>query len=486
MQGLYQRLSSQRALARRIVMAGIASVTMMSLLAGCSTNTTNSPTQPAAETTASIDVAPAPVTTPGRPEEDASRMLPLRSYAFQEAHQVDGRQGIAHTDGHYFVSGSTTLSRYGAQWELEASAEDPFEGFDAEVNHIGDIDAYNGEIYAGVEHFLDGQARNIQIAVYDAQTLELTRTYPFAEESGQTEVSGIAVDPQRQTIWMCSWAEGESGRYLYRYSLETGEYLGKTHLQAPPQWIQGVACQGDWLYLTADDGTADAGEPDHVYRCSADTASTAATVTLERTLDDVPLQGEIEGISFDDASGQMLVSYNRGAQIVLGMPVGFYEGYDEEVHEVLVYAISDTPTAADGTGETSSIEGAILTSTTDIALRDIYGDGSTYAFDYAGNEFGAQYTEDNWKVYDSYRITNEADITTICQALIDEHPVHGQDMQSYRTAEDMAREWLLHNYAWEHLPEDSAWRQNAKDVDLDPADQGLTLEEMYEARLDAR
>ena len=475
-------LTSQRGLARRIVAAGIASAAMMSQLAGCSATSANSPTEPGVDATTRVDVAPAPITTPGRPEADASQMFPLHSYTFQEAHQVDGRQGIAYADGHYFVSGSTTLSRYGAQWELEASATNPFEGFEAEVNHIGDIDAYDGEIYAGVEHFLDGEARNIQIAVYDAQTLELTRTYPFAEDSGQTEVSGIAVDPQRQTIWMCSWADGESGRYLYRYSLETGEYVGKTHLQAPPQWIQGIACRGDWLYLTADDGTADAGESDHVYRCSADTASTAATVTLERTLDDVPLQGEIEGISFDDASGQMLVSYNRGAQIVLGMPVGFYEGYDEEVHEVLIYAVSDAPATTNGPTEASTTEDALLTDTTDIALRDVYGDGSTYAFDYAGSEFSAQYTEDNWKIYDSYRISNEADITTICQALIDEHPIHGKDMQSYRTAEDMAHEWLLHNYAWKHLPEDSEWRQNAKDVDLDPTDQGLTLEEMYKAR----
>ena len=450
-----------------MVTRGIAGALTALLLAGCGRNTADSAAQTSPETEAAVELVPAPVTTPGRPESDASSMLPLRSYTFQEAHQVDGRQGIAYEDGHYYVSGSTTLSRYNSQWELEASAEDPFGTFEAEVNHIGDIDAYEGEIYAGVEHFLDGEARNIQIAVYDAQTLELTRTYPFSEESGQTEGSGIAVDPERQTIWMCSWADGESGRYLYRYSLQTGEYLGKTHLQAPPQWVQGVACQGDWLYLTADDGTADDGEPDHVYRCSADTAATAATITLERTLDDVPLQGEIEGISFDDASGQMVVSYNRGAQIVLGMPVGFYEGYEEEIHEVLVYGSSE---ATEGS--------AALTSPADIALRDVYGDGSTYAFDYVGEEYSAQYTEDNWKVYDSYRITNEADITMICQALIDVHPIHGRDMESYRTAEDMAHEWMLHNYAWEHLPEDSEWRQNAKDVDLDPADQGLTLEEL--------
>ena len=89
--------------------------------------------------------------------------------------------------------------------------------------------------------------------------------------------------------------------------------------------------------MTADDGTADLGEPDHVYRCRVDTSLTAWTVVLERTLDDVTLQGEIEGLSFDRAQNRLLVSYNRGAQIVLGMPKGFYEGYDSEIHEVFVY-----------------------------------------------------------------------------------------------------------------------------------------------------
>ena len=36
----------------------------------------------------------------------------------------------------------------------------------------------------------------------------------------------------------------------------------------------------------------------------------------------------------------MLISYNRGARIVLGMPKGFYEGYDQEIHEVFDYTMT--------------------------------------------------------------------------------------------------------------------------------------------------
>ena len=217
------------------------------------------------------------------------------------------------------------------------STDTPFENFKDEVNHIGDIDIYNGEIYAGVEYFMDGEAKNIQVAVYNAESFELKRTYSFDKDSGQNEVSGIAIDPDSRSIWMCSWADGESGRYLYRYNLENGNYIGKYHLQAPPQWIQGIAYLDGWIYITSDDGTADLGEPDHIYRVEVDTNKTNLPVMIERTLDDVSLQGEIEGLSFDKDNKQLLVSYNRGAQIVLGMPRGFYEGYEKELYEIYLY-----------------------------------------------------------------------------------------------------------------------------------------------------
>jgi hypothetical protein len=188
---------------------------------------------------------------------------------------------------------------------------------------------------------MDGVGKNIQIAVYDGDTLELKRTFPFEAESGQLECSGIAVDPDTKSVWMCSWVGEESGRYLYRYDLETGAYLGKVHMQMPPQWLQGVAYFNGCLYMTADDGTADDNEPDHLYRAKITDGCTYCTVTLERTFDDVTKQGEIEGLTFDKEANNLLLLYNRGARIVLGMPKGFYDGYDREISEVFIYSITD-------------------------------------------------------------------------------------------------------------------------------------------------
>ena len=49
------------------------------------------------------------------------------------------------------------------------------------------------------------------------------------------------------------------------------------------------------------------------------------------------MQGEIEGLAFDKTGGEMLLLYNRGARIILGMPSGFYPGYDREISEVFTY-----------------------------------------------------------------------------------------------------------------------------------------------------
>ncbi|MCR5147316.1 MAG: hypothetical protein K6B70_08310 [Clostridia bacterium] len=125
---------------------------------------------------------------------------------------------------------------------------------------------------------------------------------------------------------------------------------------------------------------------------------------------------------------------------------------------------------------------SVLKSTKDINLHDLDGKKTNYAFTYKNETFSAKYTKDNWKIIDSYKITNANDIGIICKALIDVHPIHGRDMKSYRTVDDLVYEWQQHNLAYNLLPDDNSWRSHAKDVDLDPADQGKSLAEIYEAR----
>lgn len=266
----------------------------------------------------------------------SSNQSSKHTFTLNTSHPVNGRQGICQENGFYYVSGSTTLTKYDSNWNVVLENTNPFEGYELEVNHIGDIDIYNHELYLGVEYFFDGESKNIQVAVYDADTLKLKRVFPFRGDSGQIECSGITVDYDHGIVYLCSWVDDESSSYLYKYDVKTEEFLGKLHMDPMPKWIQGVAYYDNHLYVTCDDGDADKDEPDHLYRITLK-SDTESTVTLERAFDDVTKQGEIEGLAFDPKNKQFLLLYNRGARIVNGMPVGFYEGYTEEIHEVFIY-----------------------------------------------------------------------------------------------------------------------------------------------------
>ena len=220
--------------------------------------------------------------------------------------------------------------------------KEPFKTFPEEAvcNHIGDIDYYNGELYIGAEEFKEGRGFNIQIAIYDAETLEYKRSIPFDEKSGQIEVCAITVDPIRKIAWMADWC---NGRYLYQYDLTTGTYIGKLHLQPVPQYQQGVYYYDRHLFITADDGDANYWEPDHMYRVNADPAATCGLVELEKVFNEFTRAGEIEGLCVDPKTGQLLVLFNRGTKVVEGMAVGFYTGYEKEIHEVYVYDIVKSP-----------------------------------------------------------------------------------------------------------------------------------------------
>ncbi len=271
---------------------------------------------------------------------NANQQQPVKNeYKLESVHQVNGRQGIAQEGDYYWVSGSTTLTKYDRNWNIVSENKDPFKGYEKEVNHIGDIDVYKNELYLGVEYFVDGEGKNIQVAVYDGDTLELKRVFPFRDDTGQRECAGIAVDPDSRTVYMCSWIDDVSSNFLYMYDLDNGDYKGKLEMKPPVKYLQGVAYNKGYLFVTCDDGDADKDEPDHMYRLTLSDDKKTAAVTEERAFTDVTKQGEIEGLNFDKEKNQFLLLYNRGARIILGMPKGFYDGYTEEIHEVFVYDI---------------------------------------------------------------------------------------------------------------------------------------------------
>lgn len=297
------------------------------------------------------------------------------NYKLKMVVPVLGRQGIAADSLYYYVSDTKALYKYDKNWNLAGSNTQPFMRPEV-ANHFGDIDVCNGEIYCGIEKFEYGRGYNIAVSIYDANTLAWKRDLPWRPESGQVEVSGIAVDKERNLVWMSDWVDS---RYVYGYDLTTGEYFTKLQCAPTPYWCQGIAVKDGKMYFSADDGEAEYGLSDNIYWADISGVRKTGLVEGEEVVKETPFSvkldsegnpvirkglvaggavrafvkhfremsdfrraGEIEGVSIDPTNGDLLVLNNRGTKIVLGMSQGPIEeeGYSGEIHEVYVYELS--------------------------------------------------------------------------------------------------------------------------------------------------
>ncbi len=293
-------------------------------------------------------------------------------YRLKKIIPVEGRQGIAVDKDYYYVSDTKALYKYDKEGNLLMKNDQPFQNPEV-ANHFGDIDIYNGEIYCGLEKFEYGRGYNIAISVYDAATLTWKRDLPWCPESGQVEVSGLAVDRDKNMVWMSDWVDS---RYVYCYSLDTGQYYTKMQCRPTPYWCQGIFIADGKMLFTADDGESLYQIPDNIYvaditdvpysglkegvEAIRDTpfsvkidengnvvtrhgaiaaGAKAGKVELLREMSDFIRTGEIEGLAIDPANDDLIVLNNRGTQIILGMSQGplVEEGYTNEIHELYIY-----------------------------------------------------------------------------------------------------------------------------------------------------
>jgi 5-oxoprolinase (ATP-hydrolysing) subunit C len=260
-------------------------------------------------------------------------------YSLYKVVDVEARQGLCATEDYYYVSSSKSLAKYDKNWNLISENDDPFaSGFEAKVNHIGDIDVSGNEIYCIVEKFSKGSASDLQIAVYDTESLQLLKIIPIGTDSGQTEGAGICVNEDANMLISCQWGQDETAKYLYEYDLTNGSFLGKIYMSDAPSWIQGITYYQGAYYISSDDGDADSNMIDHIYKVDLSEDGNAL-LTEVKGVAEVAKQGEIEGISFDEKKNQLLLLYNYGQRIVNGIKQDFYDGYDEEQHQIYIYTI---------------------------------------------------------------------------------------------------------------------------------------------------
>jgi len=307
-------------------------------------------------------------------------------YRLKKVVEVPGRQGIAADKDYFYVSDTRGLYKFDRNWNLVKKRVqtkdaktgkfiDPLFNNPAKggANHFGDIDVYDGKIYTGNEYFNLGRGVNISVDIYDANTLQYVESIPWRPESGQVEVSGVAVDRERNLVWLSDWVDS---RYVYAYSLETKQYYTKVQCRPEPYWCQGIFVVDGTMLLAADDGESTYHIADNVYKMDItgapytglvdgtepvkDTPWSVKTdkagkvvkrtgkiaggamggrVELLREMTDFRRAGEIEGLCIDPVTDDLLVLNNRGTQIILGMSQGPFanEGYTKEIHEVYIY-----------------------------------------------------------------------------------------------------------------------------------------------------
>lgn len=298
-------------------------------------------------------------------------------YRLKKVIEVPARQGVAADKDYFYLSDTRGLYVYDHNWNLVKkrvqTKDDPLFPHPEKANHFGDIDVYDGKIYTGNEHFNLGRGENISVSIYDAKTLQWIEDIPWSPESGQVECSGLAVDREQGLVWMSDWVDS---RYVYAYSLATKKYYTKMQCRPEPYWCQGIyICDGTMLF-SADDGESTYQIADCIYKADISGApytglkqgtepvkadpwnvktdkngkvvtrtgliaggAFARPLTLFREMKDFRRCGEIEGLTVDPNTDDLLVLNNRGTQIILGMSQGPFkdEGYTKEIHEVYVY-----------------------------------------------------------------------------------------------------------------------------------------------------
>lgn len=298
-------------------------------------------------------------------------------YRLKKVVQVPGRQGVAADKDYFYISDTRGLYKFDHNWNLVQKRvktdKDGLFPHPELANHFGDIDVYDGKIYTGNEHFNLGRGENISVSIYDAKTLQWIEDIPWSPESGQVEVSGVAVDREQGLVWLSDWVDS---RYVYAYSLATKKYYTKMQCRPEPYWCQGIyVCDGTMLF-SADDGESTYQIPDNIYKADISGApyfglkqgtepvkkdpwnvktdangkvvtrtgliaagAFARPLSLFMEMKSFRRCGEIEGLTVDPNTDDLLVLNNRGTQIILGMSQGPFkeEGYTGEIHEVYVY-----------------------------------------------------------------------------------------------------------------------------------------------------
>jgi len=186
-------------------------------------------------------------------------------------------QGIAWDGTYFYQSRTSALLKRNEDLSLVISNTSPLP---PNTDHIGDIDVYNGKIYAPVEHF--GSCSDFgyqQIVLYNTSDLSFVESHDVSAQGH--EVSGLAIDPDEGVIYVTSYCDANK---IFKYSLTDFSYLGYISLSKPISFIQGIALRHGYFYISSDS------PPHSIWRVSKDGTQAVEIAGLTT--------GEMEGLTW--------------------------------------------------------------------------------------------------------------------------------------------------------------------------------------------
>ncbi len=173
-------------------------------------------------------------------------------------------QGCASDGAHWYFSGAVltgTVEKTAPDFTSQGNVSIPLTQYLTDKSdHIGDIDVWNGHVYAPLEDGKNGY-KNPRVALIDTATMQFgaVTAVPWALQTAG--VPWVAVDAPRGYLYMAEWG---STTQLNRFRLTDLTYVDSLPLQLPPGTtlgrIQGAKVSEGALYFATDEATKSIGK----------------------------------------------------------------------------------------------------------------------------------------------------------------------------------------------------------------------------------
>ncbi|MGX9710031.1 LamG-like jellyroll fold domain-containing protein [Stenotrophomonas maltophilia group sp. LNF259] len=155
-------------------------------------------------------------------------------------------QGLCWDGSHYYVVDTNAIHKYDASWNLVASNSNPIGDIGNGTNHCGDPDVYDGVLYVPAENYTSVSVfSNQRIARFRTSDLTLIDSVDVSAQGD--EVSTVAVDAERNTLWTTRYSDSSQHR-INGYNLQTLAYAGSSSGSPGAMRVQGMQrWRGKWF-----------------------------------------------------------------------------------------------------------------------------------------------------------------------------------------------------------------------------------------------